>query len=179
MKQAIAGVTPASVEEATVTVVWPSLARYRLGAWLGRLYGNEAGCYVFTVGNVVALFSVPLVLTLYVWRLARGSVYRLTNRRLMELGNRIQKRERFPYFGIRWGAELKSLALDGFDGIEIVTRPGQEWFEAGDLVFTLGGGEVFRLPGISRPEVFRQTCLKSHRAYVLVRQVLERQAARV
>ena len=157
-------------------VVWPSIARYSSGSWLGRLYSNEAGFYIFTVGNFLALASIPLALALYAYRVVRGSAYRLTNRRLIELGNTIQKRATFPYFKITLGEEVKSLALDGFDGIEVARTPGQEWFDAGDLVFTLGDAHVFCLESVSRPEGFRQTCLKSRLAYVSVRQVLGRQA---
>jgi len=43
---------------------------------------------------------------------------------------------------------------------------------AGDLIFRLGATETFRLEAVSRPEAFRQVCLKSHRAYVGVKQAI-------
>ena len=70
MKQAIAGVSPASTQEVTVMITWPSIARYLPGRILGRAFENQAGVYVLTVGNVVALCSIPLVLPLYFFRLA-------------------------------------------------------------------------------------------------------------
>ena len=111
------------------------------------------------------MLSIPHALFLYFWRVMPrvGSRYTLTNRRLV-----IEK---------GWPpAEHSSIGLDGFDSIDIDVLPGQEWFAAGDLRFRSGGREVFRLAGVSRPEAFRQTCLKSRLAYVSVKQTLLRQA---
>ena len=58
--------------------------------------------------------------------------------------------------------------LDRFDAIDLVVKPGQEWYAAGDLVFRRGAIETLRLPGVSRPEPFRQTCLKVRQSYVSV-----------
>jgi hypothetical protein len=183
MKQAIAGVTPASVAEKTVMIVWPSIAAYPSGRWLGGLYSIKAGFFVFTIGNFLALASIPHALFLYFYRLAMGKCYRLTNRRIIELATSVQwqRRDRFPFMApqVAIGREVKSVELDRFDSIEILVRPGQEWFHAGDLIFKLGPVETFRLEGVSRPETFRQTCLKSHRAYTGVRQALQRQASPV
>ena len=63
------------------------------------------------------------------------------------------------------------------DRIDIVVQPGQEWFKAGDLVFYMGNVETFRLDGVSRPEAFRQTCLKSHLSYTGVREAVRRETA--
>ena len=38
----------------------------------------------------------------------------------------------------------------------------------GDLVFLQGDVERFVLPGVSRPQAFRQVCQKAHLAYVSV-----------
>jgi hypothetical protein len=78
--------------------------------------------------------------------------YRLTNRRVV-MEN--------PF-----GDEIKSVALDRFDAIEVVIEPGQAWFKAGDLVFRQGTTETFRIAGVPRPETFRQTCLKAHLSFV-------------
>lgn len=184
MKQAIAGVAPATTEEVTVMVTWPSVARYLPGRILGRAFENQAGVYVLTVGNVLALCSIPLALPLYFFRLApsvlglpvHGSMYKLTNRRVIELRPEINLREGFPFLKFTFAAELKSTELDRFDRIEIVRQPGQDWYDAGDLAFLLGGVETFRLEGVSRPEAFRQTCLKSRDSFVGVKQALEREA---
>ena len=57
------------------------------------------------------------------------------------------------------------MRLDAFDSIEVDVRPGQSWHHSGDLVFRIGATETFRLKGVSRPEAFRQVCLKAHFAY--------------
>lgn len=180
MKQAIAGVTPSSEKEVTVMTVWPSIAVYADGRFLGRLYSIKAGFWVVTVGNLFALASIPHALFRYFYRLATGKCYRLTNRRVIELGTRIQFRGGFPvFFTVVLGREIKWVDLDRFDTIDLVRRPGQEWFDAGDLIFKLGNVETFRLEGVSRPESFRHTCVKSNAAYVGVKQALQRQAVPV
>jgi len=179
MKQVIAGVSPSELQEATVMVVWPSIAAYPSGRFLGRLYDIQVGFYVLTVGNLIALASIPHALFLYFFRLMTGKSYRLTNRRVIELGTSFQIRfhSKFPFIfpNITIGSEVKSVELDRFDSITVVRLPGQQWFEAGDLIFKLGNIETFRLEGVSRPESFRQTCLKSHLAFVGVKQAQQRQ----
>ena len=180
MTQAIAGVTPSSEKEVTVMTVWPSIAVYPDGRWLGRLYSNKAGFWVITVGNLLALASIPHALFRYFYRLGTGKCYKLTNRRVIELGTKIQFRVSFPaFFTIMIGGEVRSVDLDRFETIDLVRRPGQEWFDAGDLIFKQGNVETFRLEAVSRPESFRHTCLKSRAAYVGVKQALLRQAVPV
>lgn len=166
-KQAIAGVSPASTAEASVMTVFPSVAKFGLGRALGLAYENQAGAYIFRLGNLIALMSIPIALGLYFLRIAPGLGvrYRLTNRRIVVLR------------GIR-GVEVKSIELDRFDSIDIVVQPGQAWYDAGDLVFKSGVIEKFRLEGVSRPGAFRAACQKSHAAYVGVKRSLERQASR-
>ena len=163
---------------------WPSVARYWLGRQMGQCFSNQTGFYVLTVGNVLALLAIPLALPLYFFRLApsvlgtpvHGSVYKLTNRRIMELRPEINRVDQFPFLKFTFGAEVKSAELDRFDTIEIDRKLGHHWFDAGDLVFLRDGIETFRLQGVSRPESFRQTCLKSHASFVGVKQALEREA---
>jgi hypothetical protein len=177
MPQAISGVTPSVEREVTVMTVWPSIAVYPDGRWLGRLYSIKAGVGVLTVGNLLALASIPHALFRYFYRLATGKCYKLTNRRIVELGTRCQFHGSFPvFFNIMIGGEVRAVELDRFDSIELVRQPGQAWFDAGDLIFKQGNVETFRLEGVSRPESFRQTCLKSRAAYVGVKQALQRQA---
>jgi len=166
MKPPIAGVTPQAVAEATVMTVWPSNSAYAIGRTLGKLYASKIGFYIFTVGNLIAVLSIPIAILLFFYRLAPyvGTRYRLTNRRIV-----IQK-------GLR-GEDDKSVPLDGFDSIDIDVREGQRWYNAGDLVFRNSGAEVFRLVGVSRPEAFRQTCVKSHTSFVGVQRALHAQAA--
>jgi hypothetical protein len=98
---------------------------------------------------------MPLGLMLYLsmrlpWAIRR---YRLTNRRVL-----IER-------GINPRVE-QYVDLDRFDAIDLVVNPGQEWYASGDLVFRRGPIETLRLPGVSRPESFRQTCLKVRQSYV-------------
>ncbi len=166
MKQAIPGVSPSSVSEARIMTVWPSIAKYGIARTLGRLYGIRAGWQFITVGNLLALALAPLSAALYFLRILPGvgERYTLTNRRVI-----IER-------GIH-GREQQSVALDRFDTIEISAQPGQEWYYAGDLIFRHGTTETFRLEAVSRPEGFRQACLKAHHAFQGVKRALERETA--
>ncbi len=245
MKQAIAGVSPPNADEVTVMHVFPSIARYFSAQKLGQLYSIDVGISVITVGNLIALASIPHALALYFYRLLpslfgfpwHGGSYKLTNRRIVELCNEVSFGEvprwmrivgsvKFIVLGaivllvlltgwgppaslLQWAIaavgcllalggivplaaealgepipmpclyfdrEVKAIELDRFDSIEIDRKPGQAWFDAGDLVFKRGDVETFRLEGVSRPESFRHTCLKSHASFVGVKQALERAA---
>jgi hypothetical protein len=176
MKQPIPGEVPSNVREVTVMTVWPSLSATAFGRFWGQLYALEYGPRIFgvpiTLGRLIALASIPFMLALYfLMRLPRfpGILigirnpwcchYRLTNRRVVVEN---------PF-----GSEIKSVALDRFDSIETVVRPGQAWFKAGDLVYRLGQTETFRIDGVPRPETFRQTCLKANMSFVGVKQLRE------
>ncbi len=164
----IAGMVPAEIRETTVMTVWPSVAKYAVGRGLGQGFGIRwPDIYFFRLGNLLALLSIPIALVLFFLRIAPGIAtrYRLTNRRIVV--------ER----GIQ-GVEEKSVDLDRFDSIEIDVLPGQEWYHAGDLVFRLGNVETFRLEGVSRPAVFRETCLKSHLAHSSVKRLMMSPAQR-
>lgn len=175
MKQSVAGVSPSETGEVTVMVVWPSVAATSWGRFWGRRFGSQIGFHVygipFTVGRLWMLISIPFILPLYFHMLVPRIPfvvagmentacrrYRLTNRRvLIEHG--------------LGGAIYRSAALDRFDTVQIEVLSGQEAYPAGDLVFRAGQIETLRLPGVSRPEAFRQACLKAHQAYVGIRQV--------
>ena len=166
MKQAIAGVVARDMAEVDVMTIWPSIAAYPSGRFLGRLYANRVGIYIFRLGNLIALASIPHALFLYFYRILPwvGSRYTLTNRRVI-----VQR-------GLQ-AVEDKSTELDRFNRIEIAVQPGQSWFKAGDLLFYQGETETFRLEGVSRPKVFREICMKSNASYLGVKAALERQAA--
>jgi hypothetical protein len=199
MKQAIAGVVSADVQEVTSMVVWPSIAAYAPGRLIGRMASLRwPDVYIFRLGHLLALLSIPLALALYFYRLKPrfgisfgqdpdnpdlprrafgipfyGTCIRLTNRRVIELRNELYLHFFVRVLGIpipfprfRFAAEVRSIGLDQFDSIQLVRRSGQEWFDAGDLVFKNGNVEAFRLEGVSRPEAFRHTCLKAHAARV-------------
>jgi hypothetical protein len=110
--------------------------------------------------------TIPISLALYAWRLMPfvARRYTLTNRRII-----IQK-------GLK-PVDDRWIGLDAFDTIDIEVLDGQEWLRAGDLVFRREGEEVFRLPGVLRPQAFREVCRKAHTALVSVRQVLQSQTA--
>jgi hypothetical protein len=158
MKQAIAGVAPPELSEVTVMTVWPSVGGEPLGRALGRLFCIRAGLGdILTVGNLLALASIPIGLALFAVKLAPWNCwrYRLTNRRvLVERGLH--------------AVVVRAVGLDEFESIDLVVLPGQEWYPAGDLIFRRGPVETLRLTGVLRPETFRQTCLKAQRSYVAV-----------
>lgn len=155
--QTISGVVPPAVAEATVMTVWPSVASTGLGQALGRLYRIKEGFGPLSIGRLALLATIPLGLMLYMsmrlpWAFRR---YRLTNRRvIIERGVNPQV-EQF-------------VELGRFDAIDLVVKPGQEWYAAGDLVFRRGPIETLLLPGVSRPESFRRVCLEARQAYVSV-----------
>jgi membrane protein YdbS with pleckstrin-like domain len=173
MKQAIAGVTPLSEREVTVMTVWPSVAAMQLlalpvGRWLGKAYGCKAGAYIFTLGNLCCLLAIPAALVLYAKRIGPfvATRYRVTNQRIVVERGLSSKEER-------------SIGLDKFDKIDVQVQPGQEWYDAGDLIFSHAGVERFRLEGVSRPQAFRSVCWKSHQAFTGVRKAMERETVSV
>jgi hypothetical protein len=152
--QPIAGVSPAEIRETTVMTVWPSVAQYGLGRTLGSLFAIRwPDVYFFRLGNLIALLAIPVALVMFFMRIAPGigTRYRLTNRRIVVERGLLSVPD-------RW------VDLDRFDAIAIDVQSGQDWYDAGDLVFRLGNVETFRLPGVSRPAAFRETCLKAHMA---------------
>lgn len=170
MGQAIAGVFPETEGEAIIMETWPTLGATAYGRWWGRRYEGALGRITVFGVPVIALLSIPLVLPLYFhmlvprlpfvlwgWPNPACRKYRLTNRRVVVV----------QPFG---GGEQQTVALDRFDAIDIEVQPGQEWYPAGDLVFRNGQIETFRLSGVSRPEAFRETCLKAHQGFVGVQQ---------
>jgi hypothetical protein len=182
MQQAIAGVAPPALSEVTVMELYPSLGGTALGQSLGRLYRIRAGAgNVLTVGNLIALLSIPFMVPFYLGRFILPVVqgipllgiplrlipsplerYRLTNRRVI-----VQRiGPSFRAVDERW------IGLDRFDSVELVVQPGQEWYPAGDLVFRQGRVEVFRLIGVLHPQGFRQTILKARQSFVGVRKAM-------
>src|SRR5262245_39670161 len=140
--QPISGVTPAETKEVPVMTVWPSVAMYGLGRAMGRGFAIKwPDVYIFRLGNLLALLSIPIALKLYFFRVLPffGTRYMVTNRRIVVLRGIVGKEEKF-------------VDLDRFDAIDIDVQPGQEWYHAGDLVFKQGAVETFRLEGVSRPE---------------------------
>ena len=156
-QQTIAGVVPPHTAEATVMTVWPSVASTGVGRALGRIYRIRDGFGPISIGRLALLATIPVGLAIYLsmrlpWAIRR---YRLTNRRVT-----IER-------GVG-GEVVQFVDLDRFDAIDVIVEPGQEWYAAGDLVFRRGQVETLRLPGVSRPESFRRTCLEVRQSYVSV-----------
>ena len=167
LKQAIAGVAPPELGEVTIMTVWPTIAANPLGRLLGRLYSIRLGLgNILTIGNILALLTIPIALGLFAWGLAPfvSRRYRLTNRRLIV--------ER----GLA-ATDERSVLLSDFDAVQVDVLPGQGWYPAGDLIFRKGQVETFRLSGVSRPETFKRTCLKAQQSYTGVQRVMQYQAA--
>lgn len=147
-------------------ITWPTIGATEPGRLVGRLAAIRLGWPRFlTVGMLMAVATIPLSLGVFVWQLMPYIYrrYRITDRRIV-----VDK-------GLSL-VEERSIGLDEFDDIEIVVLPGQEWLQAGELVFLRGGQEVFRLPGVSRPVPLREVCLKARASLVGVRCVLRAQA---
>jgi hypothetical protein len=185
VKQAIAGVAPPELGEVNVMTVWPSIAAYPAGRFIGRLCMNRTGPTSFlTLGKLFALACIPFALALYfvrilpplpfTWHYNRR--YRLTNRRVVELGDRMSWRAHILPWRFHLGEVVKEVRLDQFDSIEVQVLPGQAWFPAGDLIFRQGQVEQMRISGVQRPETFRQTCLKAQRSHAGVRKAMQLQA---
>lgn len=158
MKQVISGVTPPEQAEVTSIVTWPSLGAIGFGQLLGQLCQSKVGFPpIVTLGNLIALLSIPLVVPRYFVELLFGQRYRLTNRRVI-----IER-------GLK-NKELRSCSLDEFDTVDLIVLPGQEWYPCGELVFRKGTLETLRLSGVRNPLPFRATCVKAQRAYVYTKQ---------
>ena len=157
---------PAPAElEATLMIVWPTIGATSVGRWVGRLAGVRLGAGgVFTLGNLLAVLTLPVSLAVFAWQLLPfvARRYRITDRRIV-----IQK-------GLSDGP---SVGLDEFDAVDVDVLPGQAWLRAGEVIFRRDRREVFRLSGVSRPEIFRHVCLEARTAMTSVHQVLEEQAA--
>lgn len=168
MQYETARTTP-EIDELPVVTVWPSIAAFPLGRWVGRMCGLRLGFgRFFTLGKLLAVATIPVSLAVYFWRVAPWVArrYSLTDRRLI-----IRQ-------GLS-GAEGPSIGLLDFDSIGVETLPGQEFLRAGDLVFQSDGLPVFRLSGVQHPETFRQLCLKTRLSLASVAEVLHRQNTQV
>ncbi len=154
------------VDERSAMTVWPTIAATSPGRWVGRLSAIRTGLgSFFTIGSLLAVATLPVSMVVYALQLAPFLCrrYTLTDRRLV-----VQK-------GLSADDE-RSIPLQDFDTIDVDVLAGQEWHHAGELIFRCDGNEVFRLSGVSRPEVFRQVCLKARQALVSVHKVIQEQA---
>jgi hypothetical protein len=159
MKQAITGVTPSQTAEVTIMTVWPSIAALGIGRWIGRMC-MIGGKSPLAPGKLFAALLIPVAINVFFHMLTPWGArrYRLTNRRVI-----VEK-------GLK-PVEDRSVEFERFDTILVDVLPGQEWFPAGELIFKKGQVETFRLSGVSRPETFRQTCLKARQGYDSVKKL--------
>lgn len=145
------------ISETRMATRWPTIGYCSLGRFCGGLCGIEIGfSRIFTIGTLMMLVTLPVTLAIYAWQLMPFVCrrYRLTNQRVLVLKG---------YTAV----EDCSIGFGEFDSIDVEVLSGQEWLQTGDLVFRSGKEEVFRLAGVSRPETFRQTCLKAKEAFLL------------
>jgi hypothetical protein len=165
MNQPIAGVFPPELGEAMTMTVWPTIGATAAGRLVGRLAAVPWGYNVLTLGKLLAVATIPISLAVFAWQLMPYVCrrYTLTNRRLV-----IRR-------GLR-ATDERWISLDEFDAIDVEILPGQEWLRAGEVIFKRAGTELLRFSGVSRPEVFRQVCLKARAALMAVRDVLRQQA---
>jgi hypothetical protein len=165
MKQPIAGVVPAEIEEVDAMTVWPTIGATAAGRLVGRLAEIRVGWGFLTIGNLLVLATIPISLAVFGWQLMPYVCrrYTLTNRRIL-IRRGLSARDE------RW------LNLDEFDTIDIEMLPGQKWLHAGELVFKHGGMEVLRWSGVSRPETVRHVCRKARDAARLLHETLQRRA---
>lgn len=140
--------------EHTLAVRWPTITATHTGRMVGRLAGLGPGFgTTITLGVLLSVVTVPISLAVYAWQLMPfvARRYRLTDRRIL-----IQR-------GLA-PVEGDSIAYEDFDSIDVEILPGQAWLHSGELIFRRDGQEVFRLSGVSRPEVFRQVCMDAWNA---------------
>jgi hypothetical protein len=151
--------------ETLITTTWPTLGATALGRLVGRLCGIRLGHGFFTLGKLMALATIPLSLAVFCWQLMPLICrrYALTSRRVL-----VQK-------GLQ-PSEDRAIGLEEFDAIDVAVLAGQDWLHAGELIFRREGREIFRLSGVTRPEVFKQVCWKVRTALLSSSQVLREQA---
>lgn len=144
--QAVTGVIPPETAEARIREVWPSVARAKGIAALGK--GLTRTIILAPLGWLImsAVYFgklLPLAMTRYT----------LTNRRLM-----IRK---------GWsGVPKQEVALAQIDDVRLVPDSIDDFFRAADLEIISQGKVVLALPGVPDPESFRHIILQAATAWV-------------
>ena len=167
MEETVADKLPKNLEERELTTIWPTIGAYALGRVVGQLGAIPLGLGPLTVGNLLALLTIPITLAIYGWQLMPYVCrrYTLTDRQIL-----IQR-------GLAKLHTEEAIALDEFDSIEINVLPGQAWLHSGDLVFKHQNQPVLRLRSVLRPEIFRHTCLTARETLVQFNEIIQQQAA--
>ena len=86
----------------TLMVVWPTIGATRLGRLVGRLFGHSDGLGgFFTLGKLMALFTIPLSLGVFCWQLLPyvARRYRITDRRIVIENRAVRRGGRFDRGG--------------------------------------------------------------------------------
>lgn len=164
--QAITGVSAG--HDQLLRTVYPSIS----SAWLGRLIGQLMESIPFGIGNIklsyliAPIVCLPLGLMGYFMEKLFGERYLLSSRAI----------RRWTFIGQRM---LQEVQLADIEDIAVEVQPGQEFYKAGDLVIIgKGGNTLMRLPGVPRPDIFRETILKAQKARLQVEDSLTRIRAR-
>jgi hypothetical protein len=145
-QQAVTGVTPPATAEARIREIWPSVARAKGIASLGRAL----------TGTIVLAPLAWLIMSLVYF----GKVlpflmtrYTLTNRRLM-----VRK---------GWkGVPAQEVPLAEIDEVRLVTDDNSDFFRAATLEIVRQGQVALSLPGVPDPEPFRHSILSARNAWV-------------
>lgn len=144
-EQAITGLIPPQVGEATIRESWPSVTAFPLLARLGRvLLRSVAGAPLGWLVLAPAYFVKILPLT------ARR--YRLTNRRLLVLRG--------------WSARpAGEVPLEHIEEVRLQKDDNSDFFRAATLEILSVGQVVLTLPGVSEAEGFRLAILQAVQAW--------------
>jgi Bacterial PH domain len=145
-EQAVTGLVPPELDEATIRVVWPSVAATPAAASLGRALMR---------GIVTAPLGWLLLAPLYFKKVVPilGRRYTLTNRRVM-----IQKAMQ--------PQAVAEVPLSDIDEVQIKTDANSAFYRAATLEIVSKGRVVFALPGVPNPEAFRHAILNASMAWV-------------
>jgi hypothetical protein len=145
-KQAVTGLVPPQLGEATIRVVWPSVATAPAVARLGRMLMRT-----IILAPLAWLMLAPFYFKKILPGLARR--YTLTNRRLM-----IQKGwKRKP---------VQEITLAEIDEVRVHPDSYDRFYRTAILEILSKGQVVLALPGVPNPESFRHAIINAYKAWV-------------
>lgn len=163
---AISGVSVGS--NATVMVVYPSIACTGLGRGLGKLYDSiPTRIGGIKLSNLLfVLPTAPIAALIYLILKVSGERYVLTNDSV----------QRWKSFG---SLRLGSVNLADVDQVVVHREPGAEFYKAADL-YLLGktGDRLMVLSGVPYADIFRRTILEARESRTQVAAALETIRAR-
>jgi hypothetical protein len=145
-RQAVTGLVPPQLDEATIRVVWPSVATLPGLASLGRgLMGTIVLAPLAWLLLAPAYFKKVLPVF--------GRRYALTNRRLM-----IQK---------GWARKVvQEVALADIDDVRVQADSNSRFYHQATLEIVAKDHVVMRLPGVKDPQSFRHAIINAYKAWV-------------